>query len=1005
MPIKKSLKISLITIAILLAIPIFALILLQFNSVQQGIVNKITSTLETKLDTKVSISKARFKLFNTVNLEDVYIEDLEGDTLLYSEHLNAKLDFFKLFSNKVIIYGAVIDNLYANIKTDTEGKTNFEFIIQAFKKPDAEPAAITLELKKLSILNSRLAYSNISKAGNAKSNGFDANNILISNLNSEISIDILNTDSLSAKIKSLAFSEKSGFTLKNLSSKINTSGKNITLDFLNVNLANSALKINNITAQFDSLPLSATIFENTDISLEIAQSELYLKDIACFYPDFKGFTKPINVQGKIAGTLSNLKIHNFIASYGNSLRFSADCDLTGLPTIAETFVYAKINEIHAEKADIQDIIAMLQQKPFTLPNEIDRLGAMIFKGNISGFFSNLVAFGNITTAVGNMQTDLLVKLENNFTDIQYSGSLKSTNIRLDKLLNSNDLGDISFTLATKGEKTAKQPFKGNIDATIQQFSFKKYDYNNILINGNFDGTGFNGDISLTDDNIIFDFSGLVDMTQELPTLDFDINVDALNLNALKIINVYPDSYLSFVGKISMTGDSPENLNGFLNLKDIVFKTSGKTFNASDLNFSSKTQQNLSDYRINSKYINGSVQGNFHFDDLKDIANEYVQYYLPALSKLPKQQKTKDSNIAINLQLSKLDELANFFEIPYKIDGDIVIKGNLESDKHNVNISATIPSLVSGKTKLDNISLNLLNTNDKLSFTSRAQTTAVKAGLLNFYLTANAQNDSLNARFGWQNTLQITNAGEISTNAKIRKTDEGLLTAQLELQPSKIIISDTIWKIDRCKIDYRADSSLNINHFRLGNQTQYISANGTVSKNTNDNLFVALNQIDLEYIFRLLGMSDFMVGGIATGNADLRGLLHEPVIEAEIDVKNVTLNGKQISDAHVSSTWDNNLKKILLGGKFFTDNNDTICVATGYYAQKSDSLDIVFDTDGISLSFLNKYFEGVASNVDGRAYGAFHLFGPTKAIVFGGDIYVDNAKVTIDVLQTTYSFSD
>ena len=146
--------------------------------------------------------------------------------------------------------------------------------------------------------------------------------------------------------------------------------------------------------------------------------------------------------------------------------YYADVDVSGLPNLNEAFIYGQINDLYFRKSDLQDFVSQLSRKPFVLPKELDQLGLIRYKGNITGFLNNLVVYGNLNTNLGSVSTDILLQLENQFKDLKYNGTLKSRNFMLGRLLNNKTLGKVSFDFNTKGSKLENKALQGNIVAGV-----------------------------------------------------------------------------------------------------------------------------------------------------------------------------------------------------------------------------------------------------------------------------------------------------------------------------------------------------------------------------------------------------------------------------------------------------------------------------------------------------------------------------------------------------------
>ena len=92
--------------------------------------------LSARLNTRVEIGSVDIEFFKKVVLEDIYIEDLHQDTLLYSKKL--KIDISKLDFEKHQLYVSSISLLNTKsklIKYAKEDDLNLQFIIDLFIDP------------------------------------------------------------------------------------------------------------------------------------------------------------------------------------------------------------------------------------------------------------------------------------------------------------------------------------------------------------------------------------------------------------------------------------------------------------------------------------------------------------------------------------------------------------------------------------------------------------------------------------------------------------------------------------------------------------------------------------------------------------------------------------------------------------------------------------------------------------------------------------------------------
>lgn len=123
---------------------LFVLLVLLIRSEwgQSVVVEKATAFVSKKIDTPFSIGRLYLTFTGNAYLENFYLEDQQGDTLVYSDELEASVALIPLIISNTIDVDLVDWNgLVARIKrTKKTGTFNFEYIIEAFSGPDTTAA-------------------------------------------------------------------------------------------------------------------------------------------------------------------------------------------------------------------------------------------------------------------------------------------------------------------------------------------------------------------------------------------------------------------------------------------------------------------------------------------------------------------------------------------------------------------------------------------------------------------------------------------------------------------------------------------------------------------------------------------------------------------------------------------------------------------------------------------------------------------------------------------------
>jgi len=117
---------------ILLVILLFSL---QFRSVQTYLTQQVAAYLSAELQTTIRVGGVYFKPFSTLSLNDVYIADERGDTLLYVHQLDAEVRLRYITRGAVDIDQIKLVDGAIYLKKQTDTTTYFSFIIHYFNRP------------------------------------------------------------------------------------------------------------------------------------------------------------------------------------------------------------------------------------------------------------------------------------------------------------------------------------------------------------------------------------------------------------------------------------------------------------------------------------------------------------------------------------------------------------------------------------------------------------------------------------------------------------------------------------------------------------------------------------------------------------------------------------------------------------------------------------------------------------------------------------------------------
>lgn|GEM_PF-278501 len=155
-PLKRFFKILRYCVISLISVILLLIILINLPPVQQFIAGKLVNYLSKKLGTRVELKHLRISLLNSAEIEGLYIEDKQGDTLLYAGALQLRASDWLLLSGKPKVTFLGLRNAYARLYRPAQSdRWNYQFVLDAFAgKESAEKSGesdFNLSLDRISL--------------------------------------------------------------------------------------------------------------------------------------------------------------------------------------------------------------------------------------------------------------------------------------------------------------------------------------------------------------------------------------------------------------------------------------------------------------------------------------------------------------------------------------------------------------------------------------------------------------------------------------------------------------------------------------------------------------------------------------------------------------------------------------------------------------------------------------------------------------------------------------
>lgn len=149
---------------LIIALLLLLVLIAQWKPVQDIAVRQVVARLSEKLDTEVQIEGFAWRRFQWLEMNGILLRDQEADTLLAVNRLAVHFSPLKLLRNQVVADRIQLSGVVVNLKLDSTGQSNYDFISQVFGPKESQsdttvsPNNWLIQPNRISLKEARFTY-------------------------------------------------------------------------------------------------------------------------------------------------------------------------------------------------------------------------------------------------------------------------------------------------------------------------------------------------------------------------------------------------------------------------------------------------------------------------------------------------------------------------------------------------------------------------------------------------------------------------------------------------------------------------------------------------------------------------------------------------------------------------------------------------------------------------------------------------------------------------------
>lgn len=888
-----------------------------------------------------------------------------------------------------------------NITRDEAGHTNVstERVAEApAKKDGADPR---IKLSALEVVEGQVFYNDNRRQKLNSSKFFDYNHFFIDDLYLEVNNFLLDgSEQVQADIKNLSLHTDDGYRLHTLKTPDFTfNDQGISFKNLLLETDQSIIK-DHVNFQFEDLGAFKNFSDEVKMYAQLNQSKISVDELMYFVRDLERIdifrynrAKNIHINGQVAGTVNNFKSESLTLHVPGGLYLKGRIAANNIAVKGKEHLNIDVDSFHTTVNSMQRMI------PKFKPNDqVKQLGDVFFKGNYTGTLDKFNATGRLRSRLGSARMNLDMDLKAGKELAAYSGDVSLKDFDIGTLLGNEDLGSLTFEgKITDGQGLTPETAHARVDAVVNKFFYKDYEYNDFKLDGLLDKNRFRGLFDISDEDIDLTFNGIVEVENGLPYFAFDASIKKLDLFQMNIVQ--KPFAVEGVFHINMEGRTIDDMVGEFFGNNMVIATNDTIYSLDTLNADvTLLGPERKALNLSSEIFDISIEGDYHLNSLVPTMRHFLKKEYPLFLEHWPDNKKDISRQIVDMDV-RISDSKNLFELigvnNFHLT-DVDIQAAINTDEEYIELEGRLPFIKLGGSDFLNSHLALYHKDNQAQANIRINTSYIE-GLdfnpidisilvddenLNFSITTDQVVDSIE-RINLMFTLSPVLNGYDVTFDNDRMT---FLGKNWEFHPdNKVFLGD----------DY-----LDISHLILSDGNRKIELQ---HQENHKGISIAFDRFDFNIINSVLRLKKLDFSGVGSYNFYIANIFDKQTgVIADIDIPEFYVNKEPYGglDLYVNRPRGQNVDL-----NFKLGNADYLVNMLAEYNPTSKEV----AADVKATNFPLKFFEFIIKDGIKNTTGGINLKGvvngPLKAMNIDAVGNIVDAATTIIYTGATYYIKD
>lgn len=994
-------------IILLIILPVLATMLLSMPSIQNRAVRFASDFATEALGTTVSIGSITAGMWGGINVRDFYVEDYDGDTLLYAASVTAHLGDLRGMPRNLILNVGKARDVKFILRETTRGPMNIKEVVDRINRNKKKKGRrFRLDIRSLDAENLCFRLERL-KHRNPKF-GVDYGNMRFDNIHGHLDNFYVDSSAVGGLIRHLEFIERSGFVLHKGSGHFHVDKGLVKLDDFSITSDGTYINLPKFSLTGRDWSEYKEFIKRVRIDGEAVDSYADSYTVGYWAPAIRRWQTSISEANfSMHGTVANFRgeIDHLRLEDGGHLKAAAN--IKGLTNVRKTTFDVDVKKIKVSTPELSRLLGTIARLniPEKVQPYIDRTQSIEGSGRFKGYISDFTAVANIAVGSGG-QVEAQCNMDSNAGVRTITAQLATDALNVGNITAIKTLGEASLSASAKANID-----DGNIEADgevkISDIVINDYNYRNATIVAQYADSRIETRLDTDDENLQAELTAAIDTSnREEPTFEVVADIRHADLHAMNINKRDSIATLSASAAIEATGRSIDELGGMVSIADATYTHNDTTINSERVSLNIDANEDIRTITLNSDFADAVFESRSPYKDVVYYLRTLLSHYLPqlydkqSLGHIETKGESMRNNVALlSVTTKQLDPLIACFTSGIEVAPQTSIKVFMNPAENHFMMRGKSDYISSNRFLLTEMDLTAGNRNDSLTLDLLSKDIYLGGMRAHeFNLHGGAKNNELHIFTTVADSTRDFK-GELAASAAISRRDS-MRHVSITLQPSSFRRKEQVWRVTANGIEANR-KRIDIRDFRISNRNdqQELSLDGVASRSLSDTLHLELKNFSLAPFTQFAERIGYVIEGRTNGYANVSSALRDTEIDAKIDLDSIRINSIPIAAMQLSSRWDFGRSRASLS--VCTRNNGEEIIR-GYYSPSQVRYYARIQMPALKMSLLDPMLKGVISKTKGSAKVDLTLSGERRMADLSGNIEVTDLETMLDYTRCVYS---